>query len=106
MRLAFVTFLMLAFYGSTDCFGQPPTYTVPRWYTPQVYAPSVYAPPPTIYVPQVQMVPYQLERTEVIPREYATPLRDLLFGRWRMQHVYKIGTTASDYSPTPLNTNP
>lgn len=89
MRLAFVTFLLLAFYGSTKCYGiDPEIYRVPRYYTPQVFAPQVYAPPPTIYVPQVQMVPYQLERTDVIRHEWRTPLRDLLFGRYRVQNIY------------------
>lgn len=89
MRVLFITFLLLAFYGNARCWGvDPSVYQVPHYYAPQVYAAPLYAPAPTIYVPQVQMVPYRLDRTEVVPQHYRTPLRDLLFGRYRINNYY------------------
>jgi hypothetical protein len=55
----------------------------------QVPAHQVYAPAPMIYVPQVYYQPYQYNRTEVYRREYRTPLRDLLFGKYRQIDYYR-----------------
>ena len=83
MRLLFIVFLLFGFYGTPRVYGQQliPVSPVPyqtAWQVPQ-----------TILVPQTTMVPYQLEQSQVIRREYATPLRDLLLGRYRMQHIYR-----------------
>ena len=86
----FITFLLFAFYGdSWRCHAQglviPQVQVAPVY---QVPAYQVYQPAPMIYVPQVQMIPYQYDRTEVYRREYRTPLRDALFGRYRAYNFY------------------
>ena len=81
-----IVFLLFGFYGSANCFGQVAVAVQPV--VPYVYVPQVYYAPRVVYVPQVQAVPYQYQRTEVYRQDYRTPLRDLLFGRYRAYDFY------------------
>lgn len=70
-----------------SAIGQEPVQV--QTITPMLWRPHVYyVPAPQIYVPQVQLVPYQYQGTQVYERQYATPIRDLFFGRYRIQHQY------------------
>lgn len=84
MKLLFITFLAFAFGYSARCYGQQVMQPSP---VPYPVAVPVYA-PPVVYVPQVIYQPYQYDRTEVIRREYRTPLRDWFLGRYRINHYY------------------
>ena len=53
-----------------------------------VPCPNCVQPPQTLYVPQVQMLPYQYQRTDIARRHYVTPIRAWFFGRYRINHVY------------------
>ena len=83
--IPFIFFLLFGFYGSANCFGQVPVVQQPA---PYLYVPQVYYAPSVVYVPQVQAVPYQYQRTEVYRQDYRTPLRNLLFGRYRAYDFY------------------
>lgn len=85
MKTWFVVFLLFGFYGTANVFGVDPT----RVRVTRVIAPV----PQTIFVPQIQVVPYEHVRTEVAPIVYPTPLRDLLFGRQRVTHVFSPQVT-------------
>ena len=89
-KLLFITFLLFAFYGSSwrTCQGQTLQVPAAPVYVQPAYAVPYYV-PPVIYQPQIQWVPYQLDRTEVMQRDYRTPIRDLFFGRYRVQHYYR-----------------
>lgn len=85
----FIVFLLFAFYGTPRVMGvDPGVYQVPLYQAPQVYQRQFYAPPQTIFLPRIEMVPYNLQRSEVSPIQYPTPIRDLLFGRYRIKHYY------------------
>ena len=89
IKALFITFLLFAFYGNARCFGQ--SLAIPAVPVYQVPAYSVAVPvavPAVVYRPQVQYVPYQLDRTVVTQKAYRTPLRNLFFGRYRVQHYY------------------
>jgi hypothetical protein len=45
--------------------------------------------PQRILVPHVQMVPYELQSQAVARRVYRTPIRDFLFGRYRVINNYQ-----------------
>ena len=80
MKAAFIVFVLLGMYGSAEVFGFDPARIQVRQ--------TVVMAPPVIFVPHTTMVPYQLVRTEVTPIVYPTPLRNLLFGRQRVTHVF------------------
>lgn len=95
MRSLFVTFLLFAFYGTPKVYGQELVYPLPS--QQMIYQPSyqsLYPPtmPQRLYVPQVQMIPYDYQRTEVTRRLYRTPFRDLLFGRYKIYDYYAPAT--------------
>jgi hypothetical protein len=46
------------------------------------------APPQRIYQPQIEYKPLDYQGSKIYRREYATPLRDMLFGRYRIYHQY------------------
>ena len=89
IKIAFVTFLLMAFYGTPRCMAQPPI-TFPAVTPGQIVVAPAYrvVAPQTILVPQVQMIPYQLQRVEVQPRFYSTPVRNWLWGRYRINSIY------------------
>jgi len=92
IRFLFIVFLLFGFYGSAKVFGQDINatfYRVPARATIPIAA----APPQVLLVPQVQMVPFVYDRTEVIQRQYRTPLRDVLFGRYRINQFYSPQVT-------------
>ena len=81
------------FAAADTAFGQ--NNTICRngvcWAVPVVpVAPVAVVPvqPPTVYVPQVTYKPYQYQGTAVYRKNYHTPLRTLLFGRYRATHFY------------------
>jgi hypothetical protein len=80
MKTAFVVFLLFGIYGSADVFGVDPA-RLPQQ--------TVVMAPQVILVPRTTMVPYQLDRTEVIRREFMTPVRDWLLGRYRINSYYR-----------------
>jgi hypothetical protein len=82
MKTAFVVFLLFGFYGSADVFGVDPT-RLPQQPVTVMPVPQV------ILVPRTTMVPYQLDRTEVIRREFRTPVRDWFLGRYRINNYYR-----------------
>lgn len=45
--------------------------------------------PDTLWVPRVEYQPYQYDGSRVWERRYSTPFRNLLFGRWRVDHYYR-----------------
>ena len=44
--------------------------------------------PPVIYRPVVQWQPWVYRGSEIEKREFRTPLRSLLFGKYRVRHLY------------------
>ena len=88
MKTLFVTFLLFAFYGSARVYGQEfaGTGTPVVVYQAPLVVQYLQVYPPVVYRPQVQMVPYQLQRVEATP--WRTPLRSMLFGPMRMTPVY------------------
>ena len=80
--IPFVTFLLFAFYGNDRVFGQTLQVPAVPIYVQPAYAIPYYA-PPVIYQPQVQWVPYQYQGSQVYRRYYRTPVRNLLFGKYR-----------------------
>jgi hypothetical protein len=94
--VGFITFLMFAFYGSSwRCHGQGLVIPQAQVYPVAPVSPAqlrvyyAHPAPPVVYVPQIQVVPYQYDRTEVYRRFYRTPLRDALFGRYRAFDYYR-----------------
>ena len=87
MPILFVTFLLFAFYGTDRVWGQEPI-RMPVAVAPVICPNCVPVVPQALYQPQIQLVPYQYQRTEVMPRDYRTPLRDLFLGRYRINHYY------------------
>ena len=53
-----------------------------------VNQPMIRSEAPVLYMPRVTWQPYQLQSSVYHPREYRTPLRNLLFGRGYMQNIY------------------
>jgi hypothetical protein len=43
---------------------------------------------PVILVPTIRYLPYQYKGTTIRVRQFQTPLRDLMFGRYRIQHHF------------------
>jgi hypothetical protein len=43
---------------------------------------------PTILVPTIRYLPYQYKGTTIRVRQFQTPLRDWMFGRYRIQHHF------------------
>lgn len=84
MKSLLFAILLTAIYGLTATgqdAGQQATQPVVVYQTPMIWQP-----PPVIYRPQVQWVPYQLQRVEATP--WRTPLRSLFWGPMRMTPVY------------------
>ena len=75
MKTWFIVLLLFGFCGTASVYGVDPTR-------------SRVAPPQVIMRPQVTMVPYEHLRTDIIRREFRTPLRDWLIGRERVRHIY------------------
>lgn len=88
MRFAFSIAALLV---AGTCFAQGPQLICQDgrcWQAPVILQQAVIAAPQQIYVPQVTYQPYQLQSTQVQERVYRTPLRNLLFGKYRVQHQY------------------
>jgi len=87
MRLMFLIFILFGVYGSNWRIAQGqvvapmPVVVYPAY---PVYVPAQQV----IYRPYVQMVPYQYQGSSVHQIQYPTPLRDLLFGKYRIDHYY------------------
>ena len=93
MRLWYIVFLLFGFYGTPSVFGQelqPPVISQP---SPVYVAPCVGCLPQVIYRPQIQLVPYLYQNSTVRQMEYPTPLRNLFFGRYRINHYYQPQVT-------------
>ena len=94
--LPFVIFLLFGFYGdSWSCHAQTfmppsPVAAAPIYQSavPVYQAPCIGCVVPQIYLPQVQYVPYQYQGSQVVERQFATPIRNALFGRYRAYHYY------------------
>ena len=49
---------------------------------------QLYAVSPMVYRPVIYYQPMQYAGTSIQRKEYKTPIRDLFFGRYRVQHYY------------------
>lgn len=59
---------------------------------PYVYRGYVATPPPVVYRRQVYYQPLQYQGSVVYRKNYATPLRNAIFGTWGMNNYYSPAT--------------
>ncbi|MCW4040197.1 MAG: hypothetical protein NWE83_05545 [Candidatus Bathyarchaeota archaeon] len=59
------------------------------------YGVQMMRPPQMMYQPRVYYQPYQYQGSVIRDKTYATPLRNMFFGTYRIDHYYK------PYTPTP-----
>ena len=82
LLMAFIIGFVVDFCFAQQCYG-PNCQMVPQFQQP----------PSQIYVPRTVYQPYQYRGTQVQPKTYRTPLRNLFFGRQRLYHWYAPGQT-------------